>query len=188
MSGLKLSELPLDAAQLADLLYIARLGAPNEKYAVTVDSLPVTALQQAALDVKQDELVSGTNIKTVNGTSLLGAGNIVISGGGATATTVEVDLGIKPVWQGRFVITDAAITAASKVQCWQAPGPYTGKGTRADEAEMSPVQVTMVVPGAGIATVSWQTPPIITMCRQFLSNRRDTAGATFDRLARCAAT
>ena len=31
---------------------------------------------------KQDTLVSGTNIKTVNGNSLLGSGNIVISGGG----------------------------------------------------------------------------------------------------------
>ncbi|MBO5886593.1 MAG: hypothetical protein J6Q60_01050 [Bacteroidaceae bacterium] len=31
---------------------------------------------------KQDVLVSGTNIKTINGTSLLGSGDIVISGGG----------------------------------------------------------------------------------------------------------
>lgn len=35
-----------------------------------------------ALDDKQDELVSGTNIKTINGDSLLGSGNIVIQGGG----------------------------------------------------------------------------------------------------------
>lgn len=31
---------------------------------------------------KQDKLVSGTNIKTINGSSLLGSGNLVISGGG----------------------------------------------------------------------------------------------------------
>lgn len=30
---------------------------------------------------KQDKLVSGTNIKTINGTSILGSGNIVIEGG-----------------------------------------------------------------------------------------------------------
>lgn len=30
---------------------------------------------------KQDKLVSGTNIKTINGTSILGSGNITISGG-----------------------------------------------------------------------------------------------------------
>lgn len=39
------------------------------------------------LDSKQDTLVSGTNIKTVNGQSLLGNGNIQIEGGG----TITVD-------------------------------------------------------------------------------------------------
>lgn len=33
------------------------------------------------IDGKQDNLVSGTNIKTVNGNSLLGSGDITISGG-----------------------------------------------------------------------------------------------------------
>lgn len=33
------------------------------------------------VDDKQDTLVSGTNIKTVNNESLLGSGNITISGG-----------------------------------------------------------------------------------------------------------
>lgn len=37
---------------------------------------------QTALNAKQATLVSGTNIKTVNGTSLLGSGDISISGGG----------------------------------------------------------------------------------------------------------
>ena len=31
---------------------------------------------------KQDTLVSGTNIKTINNNSILGSGNLVISGGG----------------------------------------------------------------------------------------------------------
>ena len=35
---------------------------------------------------KQDTLVSGTNIKTVNGNSLLGSGNITIEGGGSDIT------------------------------------------------------------------------------------------------------
>ena len=34
-----------------------------------------------AVKSKQDNLVSGTNIKTINSQSLLGSGNIVISGG-----------------------------------------------------------------------------------------------------------
>ena len=36
-----------------------------------------------AIKGKQDNLVSGTNIKTINSQSLLGSGNIVISGGGS---------------------------------------------------------------------------------------------------------
>lgn len=41
------------------------------------------------LDNKQNTLVSGTNIKTINGNSILGSGNITISGGGADTTELE---------------------------------------------------------------------------------------------------
>ena len=44
------------------------------------DTSAVTAVQQS-LSGKQDTLVSGTNIKTINNQSLLGSGNINISGG-----------------------------------------------------------------------------------------------------------
>jgi hypothetical protein len=51
---------------------------------------PVSSATQSALNAKQDTLVSGTNIKTVNNTSLLGSGNIAISSavawGGVTGT------------------------------------------------------------------------------------------------------
>lgn len=94
---------------------------------------------------------------TVSGTTA----TVTIPGGGSpAATTVEVDLGSTLVTQGKFTITDAAISGTSKVLCWQAPGPYTGKGTRADEAEMQPVQVIAVEPGSGSAVVKWQTPPM----------------------------
>jgi len=81
------------------------------------------------------------------------------AGGGSTATTVETTL----AWgtEGRFTITDAAISGTSKVLCWQAPGPYTGKGTLADEAAMQPVQVVSVAPAAGTAVVSWATPALL---------------------------
>lgn len=46
----------------------------------------VTGLQ-TALDAKQATLVSGTNIKTVNGESLLGSGNIAALGGGSDPWT-----------------------------------------------------------------------------------------------------
>lgn len=41
----------------------------------------VTSSDITTWNGKQDELVSGTNIKTINNTSLLGSGNITISGG-----------------------------------------------------------------------------------------------------------
>lgn len=41
----------------------------------------------AQLNAKQDTLVSGTNIKTVNGNSLLGSGDITIEGGGSGIAT-----------------------------------------------------------------------------------------------------
>lgn len=40
----------------------------------------------AATSTKQDTLVSGTNIKTINGETLLGEGNITIEGGGSSYT------------------------------------------------------------------------------------------------------
>ena len=54
---------------------------------------------KAAYDLangKQDKLVSGTNIKTINGTSILGSGNITISGGssgGGSGAYAEVNHG-----------------------------------------------------------------------------------------------
>jgi len=39
---------------------------------------PVSTAQQTALNAKQDTLVSATNIKTINSTSVLGSGNIAV--------------------------------------------------------------------------------------------------------------
>jgi len=40
---------------------------------------PVSTAQATAIGAKQDTLVSGTNIKTINGNSILGSGNLAIS-------------------------------------------------------------------------------------------------------------
>ena len=64
---------------------------------------PVSTLVQSALNLKQDVLVSGTNIKTINGVSILGSGNIdgyvkikdrskdVIISGGENISSIEVE-------------------------------------------------------------------------------------------------
>jgi hypothetical protein len=49
----------------------------------------VTGLQ-TALDGKQATLVSGTNIKTINGNDITGSGNLVISGGGSDPLKLNI--------------------------------------------------------------------------------------------------
>jgi hypothetical protein len=64
---------------------------------------------KAAYDLangKQDKLVSGTNIKTINGTSILGSGDITISGGSSDANVQAVDTG--------DVINDVTVNYATK--------------------------------------------------------------------------
>lgn len=39
---------------------------------------------------KQDKLISGTNIKTLNGQSILGSGNLEIQGGGTSIPTIKI--------------------------------------------------------------------------------------------------
>lgn len=44
---------------------------------------PISTATQTALDAKQATLVSTTNIKTINGSSVLGSGDLTVSGSGA---------------------------------------------------------------------------------------------------------
>lgn len=54
-------------------------------------SKPISTLTQSALDSKQSTLVSGTNIKTVNGSNLLGSGDLTITAGNLNYTAVIPD-------------------------------------------------------------------------------------------------
>jgi len=79
---------------------------------------PISSATQTALDAKQATLVSGTNIKTVNGTSVLGSGNISISSavawGGVTGTlSNQTDL--QTALDGK-VDENTAITGATKTK------------------------------------------------------------------------
>lgn len=61
---------------------------------------------------KQDTLISGTNIKTINNESILGSGNIVISGGSGSANIIELtqaeyDALTAYTEDAMYVITDA---------------------------------------------------------------------------------
>ena len=62
-------------------------AAHNQAWS-TITGTPTTISGYGITDA-QATLVSGTNIKTVNGTSLLGSGNITISGGSGGSGTVD---------------------------------------------------------------------------------------------------
>lgn len=69
-----------------------------------ISSTPTTLSGYGITDA-QSALVSGTSIKTVNGTSLLGSGNITISGGGGDVAFADITS--KPTTLAGYGITDA---------------------------------------------------------------------------------
>ena len=62
------------------------------------DTASMLAAYQTALNARQVTLVSGTNIKTINGSSVLGSGNIAISANLGTVTVGSTIASI-PVWK-----------------------------------------------------------------------------------------
>ena len=67
---------------------VSSVNGQTGEIAITADSLNVYNKTEidSALNGKQDSLVSGTNIKTINGNSILGEGNIEITGGTVDTT------------------------------------------------------------------------------------------------------
>ena len=71
---------------------------------------------------KQDTLVSGTNIKTVNGNSLIGSGNITISG----STLADGDYGdITVGGSGTTMTIDNSVVGVSKLSATGTPSATT---------------------------------------------------------------
>ena len=75
---------------------------------------------------KQDALVSGTNIKTINGTSLLGSGNIAIEGGGGGLPTLSSPVRIWDLEPGTYVTAEESTTiyydGATSTSSFNLPG------------------------------------------------------------------
>lgn len=88
-----------------------------------------TAAREQAVASKQDTLVSGTNIKTVNGQSLLGNGNIEIQGGGTITVDSELSTTSENPVQNK-VITNA-------INGKQDAGDYALKSEIPDTSELA---------------------------------------------------
>ena len=74
---------------------------------------------QNALNAKQATLVSGTNIKTVDGKSLLGSGNLTVGIGYGTSTTAATDVqkevsipSITTLNEGQIIVVRPSVTAS----------------------------------------------------------------------------
>jgi hypothetical protein len=77
----------------------------------SLDSIIASVEQQIA--GKQAKLVSGTNIKTINGTSILGSGDITIEGGSGSLTEND-DITVKSITVKDFItVGDDAFTINS---------------------------------------------------------------------------
>ena len=73
-------------------------------------------------------------------------------------TTVEKNLGAVPKSGGKFTITGfSGLTIGKVVNIFKAVGPYTNKGTRADEAEMDAITVSASVTAADTITAYWNS-------------------------------
>lgn len=59
-----------------------QIPTPSQNYSLVANDAAITAgwLKTNAMPLKQDTLVSGTNIKTINGNSILGSGDLTLDG------------------------------------------------------------------------------------------------------------
>jgi DNA-binding transcriptional regulator YiaG len=83
----------------------------------------ISTLTQTALNNKQDALVSGTNIVTINGSSLLQSGDLAIVLGATTTVSME--------WEDRLNLRTTAATEGDSIylklvgkMIWQAAAEY----------------------------------------------------------------
>lgn len=93
-----------------------------------------------------------------------------LGGGGGTGLalqTVEVNLGNRARRAGRFIVAGVGMTIGKPVLIQQASGPYTGKGSRADEAEMDHVSVSAKVISATVIEAYWNSSGPVRGNRKF---------------------
>jgi hypothetical protein len=64
--------------------------SPSASVGIVISAYPVSTATQTALDAKQATLVSATNIKTLNGATLLGSGDITVAASSPLTTKGDV--------------------------------------------------------------------------------------------------
>ena len=105
------------------------------------------------IDGAQEELVSGTNIRTINGTSILGNGNITIEGGGGDVNVIE-----SITFNGSAVPVDASKNAAIT---YSAPVTSVNGNTGAVTISV-PTKVSDLTNDSGFITSYTETDPVFS--------------------------
>lgn len=84
------------------------------------DGTPVVIPVANSSDVllKQDTLISGSNIKTINGNSILGSGDLTIAGGGGSMTYPAAGIAVSTgaAWDTSITAPSSAIVGISDTQ------------------------------------------------------------------------
>lgn len=107
------------------------------------------------IDGAQEELVSGTNIKTINGTSVLGSGNITIQGGGGGG---DVNVIESITFNGSAVPVDSSKNAAIT---YSAPVTSVNGNTGAVTISV-PTKVSDLTNDSGFITSYTETDPVFS--------------------------
>ena len=104
-----------DASHSHTIANVTGLQAALDDKAAASHNHDVAYASIAALGDKQDTLVSGSNIKTINGVSVLGSGDIPIAGGGSPATYSANLAFTDPTSVKIFDLNIAGVTAGQKL-------------------------------------------------------------------------
>jgi len=133
------------ATGLSNAELAALIAAITEGHAIEDEGSALT--QRATLNFTG----AGVTVSDLAGKTV-----VEVAGGGGSWTEVEVDFGSSPVYGAEFTITDAAITAASKVQVMPCGKAATGR--TADDWAWDGAAFA-ANPGAGSATCYVQFLP-----------------------------
>lgn len=120
---------------------------------------------QSALDAKQSTLVSGTNIKTVNGNSLIGAGDLTISGSVSDGDKGDITVsGSGATWNiDNLAVTNAKINDVAWSKVTGTPTTLAGYGiTDAIDGTGTTNEIPYWVDSNTLGTLSTVTYPSLT--------------------------
>jgi len=90
--------------------------ATNTTQKVQLANLPVQTAVTTALATKQDTLVSGTNIKTVNSTSLVGSGNVAVQPTLVSGTNIKTLNSVSLLGSGDIVLAATPSGVSGAIQ------------------------------------------------------------------------